>query len=127
MSMVYQIYRPRTAFVAVVILFSLSLVLMTASCSADKTKAKALINEYLVNQGATDVVIDIFHRGQTQRDKAYTSATVTYSFASSEGKPQKEYLGFVLNQSASGWRIERNSTYTTDDNVAEQIIEGSHK
>src|SRR5689334_2235839 len=105
MSMVYQTYRPRTAFLAAVILFSLSLVLMTA-CSADKTKAKALVNEYLANQGTTDIVIDIFHRGQNQRDKAYTSATVTYNFASSEGKPQKEYLGFVLNQAEGGWRIE---------------------
>ena len=91
-------------------------------CSSDKSKAKALISEYMNGQGVTDIKIDVFHTSRSYPDKAYTSATVTYNFASSDGKPQREFLGFVLNRAGNDWHIERNTVYTTAENQAEKYL-----
>ncbi|HSE37273.1 MAG TPA: hypothetical protein VLG74_08230 [Blastocatellia bacterium] len=76
------------------------------------------------NQGVTDLQVDSFVTDPSLPGKAYTSATVTYNFATSGGTPQKEFLGFILTQEGSGWRIERNTTYTKDQEHAVKLLAG---
>jgi|SRR5215467_9084855 len=110
------------------IIFALSLcVVVTAlfsSCASNESKAKKAIQEYMKNQGMTDLTMDSFFTSSNVPGKAYTSATVTYNFATSEGKPQREFLGFILAQEGSGWRIERSAGYTKDEQQAIKFLSG---
>lgn len=124
MSMNTQRSGSHTITLIALLVCIVSAFLMTG-CSSDKAKAKALVAEYMTGQGTTDIVIDIFHKSRNSPDKAYVGATVTYNFASSNGKPQREFLGFVLSQSNDGWRIERNTFYTKEEDKAEQYIAGN--
>ena len=94
------------------------------ACSSNESKARALIQEYMKNQGITDLKVDSFFTDPTMPGKAYTSATVTYNFASSGGNPQREFLGFILTQEGSGWRIERTTGYTKDQQQAVNLLAG---
>ena len=76
------------------------------------------------NQGMTDLKMDSFFTNPKFPDKAYTSATVTYNFASSGGNAQKEFLGFILAREGSGWRIERSTAYTKDEQQAAKYLSG---
>ncbi len=76
------------------------------------------------NQGITDLTLDSFFTDPAFPDKAYTSATVTYNFASSSGNPQREFLGFILTKEGNGWRIERTSAYTKDQQQASKFLAG---
>jgi flagellar basal body-associated protein FliL len=115
--------RPQSRIIIVVLLLTcLAATFAITACSSNKSQAKALIAEYMTGQGATDISIDIFHTSRNYPDKAYTSATITYNFASSDGKPQREFLGFTLNRAGNGWRIEKNTSYTTEEDQAEKYI-----
>jgi len=111
-----------------VFIFALSMclgtVLFFSSCAGNESKAKKAIQEYLKNQGITDLAMDSFFTSPSVPEKAYASATVTYNFASSDGRPQKEFLGFVLAKEGSGWRIERNTGYTKDEQQALRYVQG---
>ena len=96
----------------------------TTACSSDESKARTLIQEYMKNQGVTDLKVDSFITDPSMPGKAYTSATVTYNFASSAGNPQREFLGFILTQEGSGWRIERPAAYTKDQQYAVKLLGG---
>jgi hypothetical protein len=78
----------------------------------------------LKNQGVTDLKVDSFFTDPGFPGKAYTSATVTYNFATSRGNPQREFLGFILTQEGNGWRIERNTAYTKDHQQAVKLLGG---
>jgi hypothetical protein len=110
------------------IIFALSVclgtVLLLSSCSSNESKAKKAIQEYLKNQGVTDLTVDSFVTSPNVPGKAYTSATVTYNFATSDGRPQREFLGFILAQEGSGWRIERGTGYTKDEELAIKYMQG---
>jgi hypothetical protein len=106
------------------LLTSLASTIGMIGCSTNKKKAKSLIAEYLTGQGVTDISIDVFHPSTNFPDKAYTSATITYNFASSSGKPQREFLGFILSRQEGAWRIEKSASYTADESQAEQYIVG---
>ena len=75
----------------------------TVSCSSNESKVKKLLQESLKPHGVTDVVVDLFYTDPNFPDKAYTSATLTYNFATAEGKPQREFIGFILGQEGNGW------------------------
>src|SRR2546426_4112563 len=92
--------------------------LFVSACSSNKSKAKAVIAEYMKNQGTTDLTLDLFYTDPNFPDKAYASATATYNFASSKGTPQKDHLGFILARDGDGWRIERTSGHTTEEQKA---------
>ncbi len=96
----------------------------TTSCSTNESKAKKLIQEHMKNQGISDLAMDSFFTSPSTPGKAYTSATVTYNFATSDGKPQREFLGFILVQEDSGWRIEKRAAYTKDEQQAAKILAG---
>src|SRR5215510_6545611 len=91
------------------IIFALSvclgMIVLFSSCASNESKAKKVIQEYMKNQGITDLTMDSFFTSSSVPGKAYTSATMTYNFASDESKPQQEFLGFILAQEGSGWRI----------------------
>jgi len=106
------------------LLVCLSTVFATTSCSTNESKAKKVIQEYMKNQGITDLTVDSFFTDPKIPGKAYTSATVTYNFASSGGNPQREFLGFILTQESNGWRIERTTSYTKDQQQAAKYLAG---
>jgi len=113
-------FAPRALIVLVVCFFPL----LATSCSSDKSKAKSAIAEYLKNQGTTSLNVDLFYTDPNFPDKAYTSATVTYNFASSRGTPQRDFLGFILARDGNNWRIERPSVYTKEEQKAAMYLAG---
>ena len=116
--------RIRTRSIIFMLLVILGTVFSMTSCSSNEAKAKKLIQEYMKNQGITDLTLDSFITTPSVPGKAYTSATVTYNFASSSATPQKEYLGFILTQEGNGWRIERPTGYTKDQQQAAKYLAG---
>jgi hypothetical protein len=100
------------------------MVFAATSCSTNESRAKQLIQEYMKNQGITDLTVDSFVTDSNIPGKAYTSATVTYNFASSGGNAQREFLGFILTQEGNGWRIERVTSYTKDQQQAAKLLAG---
>ena len=120
--MIDRPFRVRT-FISLLLLASLASLFSTA-CSSNESKAKKLIEEYLKGQGAANITVDFFYTNPAFPDKAYTSATVTYSFGSGEGKPQREFLGFILTRAGEGWRIERTSGYAKEKTKADTYLAG---
>ena len=116
--------RLRIRTFAFTLLLCLGTVFSTTSCSTNEAKAKKVIQEYMKNQGITELIMDSFFTDPKFPGKAYTSATVTYNFASSGGNPQREFLGFILTQEGDGWRIERATSYTKDKVQAAKLLEG---
>lgn len=116
--------RPRKLGVFFTLLLCLGTVSLTTSCTSNESKAKALIQEYMKNQGITELTVDSFVTDPNMPGKAYTSATVTYNFASSRGNQQRDFLGFILAQEGSGWRIEGTSGYTKDQQQALKFLAG---
>lgn len=116
--------RLRNRTFALTLLVCLGTVFATTSCSTNEAKAKEAIQEYMKNQGITDLTLDSFFTDPNFPGKAYTSATVTYNFASSGGNPQREFLGFILTQEGNGWRIERSASYTKDQHQAAKLLAG---
>jgi hypothetical protein len=114
--------RNRTLFFTLLLCFGT--VFSTTSCTSNESKAKALIQEYMKDQGITDLKVDSFITDPSLPGKAYTSAAVTYNFASSGGNPQREFLGFILTQEGKGWRIERSTSYTKDQQQAVKLLAG---
>ena len=108
----------------VALLAGLATLLGMTSCANNEGKAKKAVEEYLKNQGATKVVMDLFYTNKDYPDKAYASATITYNFASSSGNPQREFLGFILARDGDGWRIEKNASYTKEEDQAARYLAG---
>jgi|SRR5215471_1724682 len=98
--------------------------LLFSSCASNESKARKAVQEYMKNQGITDLTMDSFFTSPDAPGKAYTSATVTYNFATSDGRPQREFLGFILTKEGSGWRIERSTGYTKDQQQAIKFLAG---
>jgi hypothetical protein len=120
--MVIRKYQMRAIIFA--LLACVGTVVFFSSCTSNESKAKKVIQEYLKNQGVTDIAMDSFFTSPNDPGKAYTSATVTYNFATSDGRPQREFLGFILAKEGSGWRIERSTGYTKDEQQAIKFIAG---
>src|SRR5436853_6120345 len=97
---------------------------LAVSCSGNESKAKSAIREYLKSQAVTDLTLDLFYADPNSSDRAYASATATYSFSGSEGKPKREFLGFILAREGSGWRVDRNVSYTKEDQKAATYLAG---
>lgn len=106
------------------LLLCLGTLFSATACATNESKAEKVIKEYLKNQGITDLKVDSFFINPNIPGKAYTSATVTHNFASSGGNPQREFLGFILAQEGSGWRVERSAGYTKDEQQAAKYIAG---
>jgi hypothetical protein len=98
--------------------------MVMSACSSNESKAKKAIEEYMKGQGATNITMDLFYTDKNSPDKAYTSATITYNFASSSGNPQREFLGFILARDGNTWRVEKNSGYTKEADQAARFLAG---
>ena len=98
--------------------------LLNTSCASNESKAKAAVTEHLVGQGVTDIKVDLFCPDKNAPDRAYTSVTVTYNFMSSSGNPQHDYMGFILTRADKGWRVERNTSYTKEEQKAAVYLAG---
>ncbi|MEK6323231.1 MAG: hypothetical protein AABN33_16445 [Acidobacteriota bacterium] len=83
-----------------------------------------MLEESLKAHGVTEIIVDLFYTDTNFPDKAYTSATLTYNFATAEGKPQREFIGFILAREGNGWRIERNTSYTKEQQQAAKYLAG---
>ena len=116
--------RLRKSTLSLTLLMCLVTLFLTTACTSNESKAKAVIQEFMKTQGITDLKIDSFYTDSSQPGKAYTSATVTYNFASSGGNAQREFLGFILAQEGSGWRIDRTTSYTKDQQQALKLLAG---
>lgn len=102
----------------------MGLLLSTTSCSRNDTKVKKVIEDHLKGQGVKDLVVDMFYTDPNIADKAYTSATITYNFAGADGKLKHEYLGYIMAREGEGWRIERNTSYTKEEQRAATLLAG---
>ena len=122
MPMINRKFLNRTLFLT--LLLCCGTVLLTTSCSSNESKAKVVIQEFMKNQGVTDLNVDSFFTDPSLPGKAYSSATVTYNFASSGGNAQREFLGFIMEKEGSGWRIERTTSYTKDKQQAIKLLAG---
>lgn len=111
-----------TVFVLFVV--TLSFLSVMTSCSSKESKAKKAIEDYFAGQGAKDIAVDVFYTDPNFPDKAYVGATVTYNFASSGGQPQREFAGFILTREGTGWRVEKNTRYTKEQQQAAIYLRG---
>ncbi len=102
----------------VLLVMCVGTVLATVSCSSNESQVKKVLEASLKPHGVTEIIVDLFYTDPNFPNKAYTSATVTYNFASAAGKPQREYLGFILAREGDSWRIEENASYTKEQQQA---------
>jgi hypothetical protein len=116
--------HPQLRAIIIALLVCLGTGLSFSSCATNESKAKKAIQEYLKSQGVTEMTLDSFVTSPNSPGKAYTSATVTYNFATADGRPQREFLGFILAKEGSGWRIENTTGYTTDEQKAIRFLAG---
>lgn len=98
--------------------------LLGQACSSSSEAEKTLV-EYLKARGVKDVAIDILTNPPDNADRAYIAATLTHNFATAEGKPQKEYKGYILTRSEGKWIVEGTTKYTKDTNKALEYLAGS--
>jgi hypothetical protein len=116
--------NPKLRAIILALLLCLGTGLSFSSCATNESKAKKVIQEYLKSQGVTELTLDSFVTSPNNPGKAYTSATVTYNFATSDGRPQREFLGFILAKEGSGWRVEHPTGYTKDEQQAIKFLAG---
>ena len=114
----------KRALTLMLLMACLGMLLSTVSCSGNEANAKKAIQEYLKNQGVIELTVDLFYADPNFPDKAYASATTTYNFAGSEGKPKREFLGYILTREGTGWKVERNVSYTTERQKAATYLAG---
>jgi len=112
------------ALTLMLLMACLGMLLSTVSCSGNEAKAKKAIQEYLKNQGVIELTVDFFYTDPNLPDKAYAGATATHNFAGSDGKQKREFLGYVLTREGTGWKVERNVSYTTEPQKAAIYLAG---
>ena len=109
-------------------LFSIALCLASimalAGCSTDRSNAKKAVEEHLKNQGITNLEMDLFYTSPEFPEKAYAGVTVTYNFATSEGKAQREFNGYILKREGRDWKVEQHTRFTRDESQAHIYMAG---
>ena len=116
--------RYQTLFVISIIL----LPLFASGCASNKSKALKTVEEHIKRQSKdiSDVKLDLFHTSPKFQDKAYISVTVAHGFASADGKPQREFLAYILEKKGDDWAIAdgNNPPHTTSPDQAEKYLGG---
>src|SRR5215216_4940230 len=95
-----------------------------SSCTSREGRARKAVEDHLRNQGIRDLKVDVFHTSKDYPDKAYISVTVTHNYATSDGSLQREMLGYILKQEGQNYAIEKNTSYTKDQQKAESLLAG---
>ena len=98
--------------------------LTAGSCKSAQSSAEKTLLQHLNSPGVRETKVDFFHTDPNVPDKAYISATVTHSFASSDGNFKKEYLGYILSRDGDGWKIEKSTNYTKEEAEARMLLAG---
>ena len=93
------------------------------ACTNQGEQARLAIEQHLKNQSVQEVKLDLFQAGAVP-DKAYASVTVTHNFANAEGKPQQEFLGYILKREGQSWIVERSAGYTKEEQKAKTFLAG---
>jgi hypothetical protein len=104
--------------------------LVSSSNTACKKSSQAIpqsLDNYLKSNGVVDIQVDYEYSLPSIPDKKYLAVTATYNFSTAEGKPQKEYLGYILKLVDNDWKIDRNTTYTKTEQKAKDLLSGSSK
>jgi hypothetical protein len=109
----------------ILLFLALALASLSLACTSKSADVKSVIEEQLKNQGIREVNVDYFYEDPSAADRAYASATVTYNFARSDGQLQKEYLGYILKKEGGGWTIQQTTSYTKDQQRAQQLLSGN--
>ena len=78
----------------------------------------------LKNHGVQEYHLDLNYQNPDYPDKKYISLTATYNFATAEGKPQREFLGYILVRDGADWKVSNNTTYTKNEQKAKDILAG---
>jgi hypothetical protein len=117
-------FRFRIITPMVLALIGSFILVSTTSCASRETKGRKVVEDFLKNQGLRDLKVDLFHTSKEHPDKAYISVTVTYNYATSDGSFQREMLGYILKQDGQRYTIEQNTTYTKDQQKAEDLLAG---
>jgi hypothetical protein len=99
----------------------------SSSCKKPEIEVPKAIQEFLKNQGVQETIVDLEYSNPSIPNKKYMSLTVTYNFSTSDGKPQKEFLGFILKLDENEWKVDRNTSYTKSDQKAKELLSGSLK
>jgi hypothetical protein len=103
------------------------LIFLNSACSNPKPPVPRAVQDYLANQGVQETLLDLDYTNPSIPDKRYISVSVTYNFSTSDGKPQKEYLAFILKQEGDSWKIDKNAAYTKSDSKAKEILSSQEK
>jgi hypothetical protein len=114
----YKFPMPKKLF----FLISISIFLFT-SCSKRDEVPKSL-EEMLKSHGVQEIQLDLNYQSPEFPDKKYVSLTATYNFATAEGKPQREFLGYILKREGQDWKVDRNVTYTKNEQKAKVLLSG---
>ena len=107
-----------------ILLVITGLAFTAGSCKSARSSAEKTLQQHLKGPAIREVKVDLFHTDPNFPDKAYISATVTHSFASSDGNFKKEYLGYILSRDGEGWQIEKSSGYTKEEGEASTLLSG---
>ena len=104
---------------------SLFLLLPAAACSRDEQNAQKAVETYLKDQGVREMKVDLFCEDPGLPNQAYIAVTVTYNFGDTSGKPQREFLGYVLKQNGEEWAVQRHTSHTADKARALSLLAGN--
>jgi hypothetical protein len=106
-------------------LLIISLLLVMSSCSSSKQQdIPGSLLDYLKNSGAQEIHKDYEFVNPSASGRKYLALTITYNYSTAEGKPQKEYLGYILRQDNQEWKIEKNTAYTINEQKAKDLLAG---
>lgn len=105
-------------------LLLISLLIISSCSSAKQQDIPSSLIDYLKNSGAQDIHKDYEFVSPSSTNRKYMALTITYNFSTAEGKPQKEYLGYILRQDNQDWKIEKNTTYTVNEQKAKDLLAG---
>src|SRR5262245_55429370 len=95
-------YRRNALAIIIFLLFSM---LFFAACSKSGGQVPKSLEDLLKRQGVKEMQVDLQYQSPDIPDKKYISLTVTYNFASAEGKLQKEFLGYIMKSDGNDWKI----------------------
>ena len=101
--------------------------LLFASCSKREAQIPKSLEEMLNSHGVQQIQIDLDYQSPDISDKKYISLTATYNFATADGKPQREFLGYILKYDGHDWRVEKRTTYTKNEQKAKDLLSGVPK
>jgi len=117
--------HPYSRFKALIFLLVCAYALAFATaCSSNKAKAREVILDSLKDLNVRELKVDSFYTDSKYPNLAYASATVIHNFAGPSGEPQREYLGYILRRDGEGWKIQKLTAYTEDEDKARVFLGG---